>query len=333
MALPWWAAWAQDRLVPRRPGPPSPTQLDRAPLPAVHLSRHYPRPHIADRVRRGEWVQVRPGAYVDTVPGEAIYARRRRLALARIVAVADQAAAGLTFTRASAALLWGLPLRSVPTQIHVAQSSRPTGHGAPDIARHHGRPSQRQSTLRHGLPVTTLEHTLVDCAQALPPLAALIVADAALHVGADPAACAEILRSRAGQRGVVQAREILTLADAGSESPGETTLRFTLLVLGLPVPETQICVSTPAGTFWSDLGWREAGLLCEYDGVTKYGSNGTASDAVIREKRRQDAVEEEGWRVMRVVRQDLRSRPVLLRRIRRLMPGVQLTPRPLLTAD
>ena len=316
--------------MPRRPGPPSSAQLDRTPMPTVHLARHHSRPDTAGRVRRGEWEQVRPGAYVDVVPGEGFHARRHRLALARIIAVARQSAVDMTFIRVSAALLWGLPLLSVPAQAHLTQSSRPTAHGAPDIARHHGSIPGQQSTLRHGLPVTTLERTLVDCAQSLSPLAALIVADAALHVGADVRVCDDILRSRAGQRGVLQARRILALADAGSESPGETTLRYTLLTLGLPVPETQIRVSTPSGTFWADLGWREARLLCEYDGVTKYGSNGTASEAVIQEKRRQDAIEEEGWRVMRVVRQDLRSGPALLARVRRLMPGVHLTHHPLL---
>lgn len=324
----WFAG--EDQSVPRRPGPPSPTQLDRAPLPVVHLARDHARPHVAERVRHDDWEPVRPGAYTDTAPGEDVHARRRRHALARILAVAEQTSAEVTFTLASAALLWGLPLHTVPEQTHVAQLSRPTTHGAPDIVRHHLHVPGDQRAVRHGLPVTSLERNLVDCAQALQPLAGLIVADAALHVGADPAVCAELLAARRGQRGVVRAREILTFADAGAESPGETTLRFMLLVLGLPVPETQIRISTPAGTFWSDLGWREAGLLCEYDGQTKYGANGTATDAVLREKRRQDAVEEEGWRMLRIVREDLRSRPALLGRVRRLMPNVLLTPRPLL---
>lgn len=172
---------------------------------------------------------------------------------------------------------------------------------------------------------------MVDCAQALPPLAALIIADAAFHIGADPAVCTEILASRSRQHGVVQAREILTLADAGSESPGETTLRFTLLRGGFPVPETQIQVSTTLGSFWSDLGWRGHHLLCEYDGRTKYGAAGSATEAVIAEKRRQDAVEESGWRMLRVVKEDFRSTS-LLQRVHRWMPDVALRPRPVLNA-
>lgn len=299
-------------------------------MPTVYLSRNYSRPHVAERVRRGQWEQVRRGAYVDRVPDEPLYVRGRRLAVARIISAVGQTAADVVVCQDSAALIQGLPLLTKPQQIHIAQPSRPTRHGAPDIARHHVPVSPEESTVLHGLRVTTQERTLVDCAQALPPLAALVVADAALHVGANLTICAEILRSRAGQRGVVQAREVLKLADSGAESPGETKLRFTLLELGLPVPETQIRISTPRGVFWSDLGWREAGVLCEYDGVMKYAANGAASEAVIREKRRQDALEEEGWRVIRVDSADLRSPQALLDRIRRLMPGVPLTPRPLL---
>lgn len=317
--------------MPRRPGPSSPAQLDRAPLPAVHLVRNHPRPYVAERVRLGEWEQVRRGAFVDAVPHEDPHARRRRHALARILAVAELTAGTVTFNLVSAALLWGLPLHTVPTHTHVVQRSRPTNHGVADIVRHH-LVLDDQPTLRHGLSVTSLERTLVDCAQALPPLAGLIVADAALHVGADPQLCAEILAGRGGQRGVVRAREVLALADAGAESPGETALRFTLLGLGFPVPETQIRVSTPIGIYWSDLGWREARVLCEYDGQAKYGANGSATDAVILEKRRQDAVEEEGWRMLRVVREDLRSRATLFGRVRRLLPDVPRTPRPNLNA-
>lgn len=167
----------------------------------------------------------------------------------------------------------------------------------------------------------------------LPPLAGLIVVDAALHVGANLARCAEILDAQQHRRGVVRAREILSLADAGAESPGETMLRFTVLCLGLPAPTTQIEVPTPSGSFWSDLGWREWRLLCEYDGWAKYEANGSAVDAVLKEKRRQDVIEEEGWRVLRFVRDDLRTPPQLLRRLQRFIPaGTPIRPRPILNS-
>ncbi|MBO9553421.1 hypothetical protein [Cellulomonas sp.] len=74
---------------------------------------------------------------------------------------------------------------------------------------------------------------------------------------------------------------------------------------GLPLPTTQVSVSTPAGTFWSDLGWPEWRVALEYDGRGKYAAE--AGEAFIREKRRHDAIQDAGWRVVRATKEDLRG--------------------------
>lgn len=318
--------------MPRRPGSTSPLQLNTTPLPAVHLARHYTRPYIAARLRAGDWERVRTGAYVDALPHEEMYARQLRHALARLVALTEQRSQPPVCAFASAALVWGLPTLTVSPQSHVLQQSRPTGRGAPDVVGH-CRELRAEHWVEHrGLRVTSLAQTTVDCAMALPPRAGLVVADAALHIGVDLAHCIEILDAHQHRRGVIRAREVLSLADAGAESPGETVLRFSALRLGLPVPETQIQVPTTAGTFWADLGWREWRLLCEYDGWAKYEANGSAAGAVLKEKRRQDAIEEEGWRVLRFARDDLRPAD-LLQRLRRFIPAdIPLRPRPILNS-
>ena len=124
----------------------------------------------------------------------------------------------------------------------------------------------------------------------------------------------------AGRRGVVVARTILDLADDVAESPGESSARFVLLRAGLPVPQTQVRVDTNLGTFWSDLGWPEWRLLAEYDGRVKYEARGSASDAVIQEKRRQSAVEEADWRMLRITKEDVDAPDRLVRRVVRAAP-------------
>src|SRR5660397_192976 len=84
-------------------------------------------------------------------------------------------------------------------------------------------------------------------------------------------------------------------------------------------PETQIEIRTDLGVFWADMGWREWRLLAEYDGRAKYEANGSASEAVVQEKRRQEAIEACGWRVLRITKEDLRAPALLLRRIARLL--------------
>lgn len=304
----------------RRPGPASPVQHDTTPLPRIHLARDHPATEVAARVRAGEWTRVRSGAYVEPRAEASASAVRRHLSLARLVALREQLSIPYVLSHESAALLWGLPVLRQPARTHLVQRSRPTSRGARDVIRHVFDVPEDQRTVHREHPVTTLERTVVDCAMTLGAHGGLVVADAALHVGADRAGCLAILAGMAGRHGAPTARAILDLADDGSESPGETSARFVLLRAGLPVPETQVAVSTPLGMFWTDLGWREWRLLAEYDGRLKYGAAGTASEVVVQEKRRQQAIEEAGWRVIRLTKEDLREPLEMVRRLARYLP-------------
>lgn len=180
-----------------------------------------------------------------------------------------------------------------------------------------------------GFTVTALERTVVDCTMTLGPRAALVIADAALHAGTSREACLELVNQMVGRRGVVVARAVLDLADDGAESPGESLARFVVLRAGLPRPTTQVRVETHLGTFWSDFGWPEWHVLAEYDGRAKYEANGPASAAVIEEKRRQDAIEEAGHRVLRITKGDLSAPDRLVARVLRFAPsGVAARLRP-----
>lgn len=228
------------------------------------------------------------------------------------------------FARDSSALVWGLPLWRVPTATHVMHEHR-RGRGAdPAVDWHFGSLHLADRAIVSGLPVTSLERTAVDCAAALGALGGLVVADAALRAGADPERIAEVIRERAGARGIRVARAVVSLADGGAESPGETATRFVLLRAGLPAPTTQVHVRTRLGSFWSDLGWEEWRLLVEYDGRSKYLAD---PDALLREKRRHDAVVDEGWRVVRVTADDLAAGNVVARVARYLPPGAEWQPR------
>lgn len=318
--------------MPRRPGPPSPQQDDPTAFPRVHLAAHHTVEHVSRQVRKGAWLRVRRGAYVDAdlVATRTGPPRARLLALARIAALGQQLATPPTFTRSSAALVWGLPLQRVPTVTHLNQPSRPTARGARDVVRHVAAIPDQHRTTHRGHAVTTLERTAVDCALTLGPLDGLVVLDAALHRGADPLVLRSIVDGMVGHRGVRQARALLEVADDGAESAGETWARFTVLRLGLPRPETQVRVTTDLGDFWADLGWREWRLLIEYDGREKYGTAGEdAVGALRRERRRQLAVEEEHWRVLRLTAPDQRTPDAVATRVlRALPPGTRPTLHP-----
>lgn len=309
--------------MPRRPG--LQPRLQPPTIPPVHLARDHPPAVVRALVRSGVWVEVRPGAYTDAPLTADPYASARARAVARVAAAVMQLETSVVVSHGSAALLWGLP---APTEapVHLTQGTKPC-RNARGLMRHSHQLSATDTTALSWIPLTTLTRTVVDCAASLRPSIALAVVDAALHAGLDRAACLDRLGMTPGRRGVVQARAVLELADDGSESPGESLARFALLAAGLPRPETQVRVETHLGTFWSDLGWPEWRLLAEYDGRGKYEAGGTAATAVLSEKRRQDAIEEAGFRVLRITREDLRSPEHLVARIlHRAPPGAVRLP-------
>ena len=77
----------------------------------------------------------------------------------------------------------------------------------------------------------------------------------------------------------------------------------------------------------TDFAWEEHGLLGEFDGRVKYGRllrpGQQPGDAVFEEKRREDAVREEGWGVTRWVWTDLAAGHVLAARVRRAQQRIR----------
>ena len=164
-----------------------------------------------------------------------------------------------------------------------------------------------------------MARTVIDCARSARPTAALVIADGALNGHVDVEVLNRLLAAMGSRPGLARAREILALADAGAESPGETLLRIALLRGGLPAPETQVAIDTRLGTFWADLGWARWRIALEYDGRSKYGP--ASPDAFMREKRRHDAIVEAGWTILRVTKEDLASPGSLIARVRRQFPA------------
>ncbi len=304
-----------------RPGSlPFPTTR---PAPTALLARDHPHAVVVARTRQAAWERVTRGAYV--VAGSA--SSRSARALATVAGVHARLVTPHWFSHESAALVWGLPVWRTPAVTHVRQLGRPGSGRDRAVARHGGAVDARHLTLVGDIPVTDLELTMVDCARSLPPLAGLVVADAALRAGADRAVALGMLDELRGRNGVARARAVIELADEGAESPGETATRFVLLRDGLPRPATQIPVVTRLGTFWTDVGWEQWKVFLEYDGWVKYRS----VDDLVAEKRRHDAIVETGCRVVRVTKEDIPRRAGLTARVSALLPsGVPVVRRLLL---
>lgn len=296
--------------MPLRPGSSLPTASRE--LPRVQLAVDHPPHTVATLVRAGDWRRVARGAYMNVAPTDDA----RRAALARLAGVHHQLRGRHVFSHGSAALLWGLALWSLPPEAHVYQRNRPGARRDPAIRRHLAELDPTAVTTVAGLPVTTLDRTALDCARSMRALPALVVTDAALRAGARRDDVLRLIEQNPAGRGMARAHVIVSLADAGSESPPESALRFVLLRAGLPSPTTQVRVETRLGPFWADLGWEELEVLLEYDGRIKYDDR----DSLVREKRRHDALVEAGWHVVRVTKEDLRTPDALVGRVLGAMP-------------
>lgn len=162
-----------------------------------------------------------------------------------------------------------------------------------------------------GMRVTTPVRTAIDLARKYPLDTAIAAVDAlarATRLKVDT--IEDAVRRYPGRHGRSRVLEVLSLVDAGAESPQETKLRLTVVRAGYPRPETQIPVYNEYGALIGnvDLGWSEHKIALEYEGrhhrLSRYQFD--------KDIRRFDEMIEQRWIIMRVTAAD-NERTILLR--------------------
>ena len=272
-------------------------------------------------VRAGELSRLRRGAYVDSVLPAEPAALHRLLVRATMAGLRRPA----VVSHQSAAVLHGLPLWDVPLdRVHVTRRPRAWNDSSAVLCCHVAQLRDDEVVEMDGLQVTDPVRTALDLARSLPLEAAVVALDAALHLGA---LSHELLRGRlfdiAGTPGSRTAARAVTAADGRSESVGESRSRVILYRWKLPPSDLQLEIRSPSGVLVarSDFVWEADRLVGEFDGRIKYGRllrpGQDAGDAVRDEKRREDAVRDENWGVVRWVWADLEVPHRFAARVRR----------------
>ena len=125
----------------------------------------------------------------------------------------------------------------------------------------------------------------------------MVTADSALHQDPQLREVIEELQERfAYVPGSRRGRLAVKLADPRAESPGESVTRVQFHRFDIPMPDLQYRVFDGYGSLIgiSDFYWEECRHLAEFDGKIKYQRllrpNETASECVVREKKREDAM-------------------------------------------
>ena len=152
----------------------------------------------------------------------------------------------------------------------------------------------------HGLRVTSPLRTAADLACMLSRRDALAVVDALMRIhGLTRRDLRRLLLRYFRRRGVVQARQIVALADGRAESSGESWTRLEMVDRGLPEPVLQHWVLVDrVPTYRLDLAYPHARIAVEYDGEEHH----TSVTDRQRDAQRREHLRALGWTVVVVTK-------------------------------
>jgi hypothetical protein len=231
---------------------------------------------------------------------------------------------GAVISHSSSAVLHGLPIwASAVSQVHLTRDRMGGGKNRTLVRVHGARLAPEDVTTIDGMAVTSLRRTVLDLCRTLPIEEAVAAGDRALVHGLAVEVLEEALGRLGRSPGVRQARRAIQLMDGRSESAGESVSRVRIISDGLPAPEPQLVIRSPDGTFVArvDFGWKEQQTVGEFDGKIKYGRllkpGHRIEDVVAKEKEREDAIRDLGWKVVRWIWADLYRPGVLRDRLQR----------------
>ncbi|OUC77262.1 hypothetical protein [Gordonia lacunae] len=254
---------------------------------------------VRSAVKRGELVRLAPGVCTTATDDMDDLYRLRSVGVATSARDCDSSLLG--HDSAAAVLRLSL-LHPERERVHLTRVEPGAGFVRGLRAVHAGPLTAAEIVEIDGVRVTNLERTAVDVAMAGHFAQALVVFDRALAAGADADTMARLLESRLRWRGVGIARRALSFADSAAESVGESWSRAQMIEAGLPLPRLQHTFPTHEGPARTDFDW-DGVLVGEFDGLQKYGRlvrrGETPRDALIREKRREDALRAQGIMVIR----------------------------------
>jgi hypothetical protein len=174
---------------------------------------------------------------------------------------------------------------------------------------------------RDGLRLTSPVRTVLDCCRELPLAQAVAVADSALRAGdvSHAELRAALVTLPAGRLRDRIARAV-ALADPASGSVLESLCRVLLAQAGLAPEATQLVIRTSAGGWIGrvDFAWPAARLVVEVDGFAFHADRA----AYRQDRRRGNALQPAGWRVLRSSWEDVVGQPdTVVADVRDLLAG------------
>ena len=276
----------------------------------------YHRQSLSQLVRSGRAQRVGPSAYVDRDRYEAASPERQHeMATRAVVRTFD---GRVLASHHSALTLMSLPVFGASLDhIHLARTTDSLSRRRPGLSIHtaYGPGAGR---LIGRTPSVTPALAVLGAAMTSGIETGVVAADAALAAGKMTVDDLETWLGRLSRhRDVTKARQAVRLADARSESVGESRTRLLLNAIGFK-PTPQVEIRDPQGRLVGRVDFLLYGerIIIEFDGLMKYaGANGR--DALAAEKSREDRLRALGYEFVRLTWADL-SRPATVERLLRL---------------
>jgi hypothetical protein len=279
--------------------------------------------------RNGTWTSVRRGSYLPPGELDPLDDAQRHELLIRSTMPGLRVAA--VVSHCSAAVLWGIPLWATSLEtVHITRPRPANGGRSGSLLCHTAGLSADDVMIVNGLQITSPARTVADLARTIPFEQAVVAADGALHSGLLTAdGLIQAVFTLAGAPGSRSALRVAQFANGLSESVGESRSRVLMHNAGLISPTLQLKVSDSNGRALgrSDFAWHGGRLLGEFDGKIKYGrllkEGETAGEVIYREKLREDALRDNGARVVRWVWADIETPWRLVERLKRALATVE----------
>lgn len=203
----------------------------------------------------------------------------------------------------TAGWLYGLEMPPC-TPIHVNDPNPRGTSSRPGVAVRRAAVPADEAVCIGGLRVTSPIRTAADLGRQLPLVGAVIAVDMALNRRLVTLDELQRFAAKPGLHRRHRLGRVLALADAGSESPMETTLRLVLNVPGLPRPVSQHILRDEAGVILgrADLYYPQARLVIEYDGDVH-------RQMLVSDLRRQNRILSAGYKILRFTAADVLRAP------------------------
>ena len=239
-------------------------------------------------------------------------------------AVAQRLPAAYAFSGLTAAWLLGLDVAwSEPIEATVGRDVPVRARAGVKLRR--AALPDSEVIIQHRFRTTSAMRTACDLGSRPDAVEAVVAVDMALRARlVTVPQLASHIEKHAGAKGIKRLRRAVGMADPRAESPMETRLRIALIRAKLPRPSVQAELRGAAGNLVgrADLYYPDRRLVIEYDGENH-------KDRMVADMRRQNALVNSGYHLLRFTAADLRApRSVVaqVRQARALLPKHPVSP-------